>query len=129
MGKRHTYRIHKKDSIEEAIDKNDALIRRLEKLEKENKKLKSYNRTLKDAWQKTEDYLVAISEDKDIDEIFEEIDSKTELRKMKKSCPNSKCRNRTLNKRKFDGYHIISCLKCGYRNRVNEGRSSQIKKD
>ncbi len=129
MGKSSNYRIHKKDSIEDAIDKNESLIRRLVRLEKELKKIKSQNRTLKDAWQKTEDYLVAISEDKKIEVIFEEIDTKTSLRKVKQECPNSECNSKMMNKRKYDGYDILSCLKCGYRNRVNEGRSSKAKKD
>lgn len=129
MRKRNTYRVHKKDSIEDAIEKNEALIRRLDSLERENKKLKSQNKTLNNAWQKTEEYLVAISDKKDIDEIFEEIDTKTNLRKIRKKCPDSKCGGKTMNKRKYDGYYILSCTKCGYRNKVNEKRSSQIKED
>ncbi len=129
MGRSNSYRIHKKDSIEDAIDKNEALIRRLYRIEKELKKVQSQNKTLKDAWQKTEDYLVAISEDKNIEAIFEEIDTKTNLRKVKQKCPNSRCNGKMMNKRKYEGYNILSCLKCGYRNRINEGRSSKAKKD
>ena len=118
--KRRSYKVYKKDSIKEAIGKNDVLLKRLEKLERENKKLKSENKTLQDAWHKTEEYLVAISEGKTIGKIFEEIDTQTNLRKIKKSCPNSKCGGKTLNKRQYEGYHVLSCMRCGYRNRVNE---------
>jgi Zn ribbon nucleic-acid-binding protein len=120
MARRNIYKVSKKDSIETAIEKNLSLIDKIDKLMRENKKLRSENRTLKNAWQKTEEYLVAISEEKDIDEIFNEIDTKTNLRKIRKSCPNSGCSSKTMNKRKFDGYSIVSCVKCGYRNRVDE---------
>lgn len=129
MSKRNSYKVHKKDSIEDAIDKNETLTRRLNKLERENKKLKSENKTLQNAWHKTEEYLVAISENKSIKTIFDEIDTKTSLRKVRKKCPNSSCGSKTLNKRIYDGYSVLSCLMCGYRNRVNERGSSDIKED
>lgn len=120
MARKNIYKVSKKDSIEKAIEKNEALIAKLNRLEKENKRLRSENRTLQNAWQETEEYLVAISEEKDIDQIFDEIDTKTELRKVRQPCPNPKCSSKTMNKRKFDGYSIVSCKKCGYRNRVDE---------
>lgn len=104
--------------------KKEVLVDKIKRLEKEIKKLRSHNRTLQDAWHKTEDYLIAVSENKSIKEIFDEIDTKTSLRKIKKKCPNSKCGNNTLNKRNYGEYHIISCSRCGYRNRVNEKGSS-----
>lgn len=120
MSKRNGLKANKQDTLEDVIDKNDMLSRRLTKLERENKKLKSENKTLQNAWHKTEEYLVAISENKTIKTIFEEIDTKTNLKKVRKNCPNTDCANKTLNKRIYDGYSVLSCFVCGYRNRVNE---------
>jgi hypothetical protein len=125
-GKKGIYRVSSKDSIEDAIDKNEKLIAKIGRLEREIKKLRSSNRTIKDIWTKTEEYLLAISEEKSLKEIFSEIDTKTSLRKVKKKCPS--CSNKQMNKRHYDGYYVISC-DCGYRNRVDERGSSKIKTD
>ena len=101
MSKRKSYRVDKEDTLPDAIYKNGLLIDRLKRLEREVKKMRSENRTLQDAWYRTEDYLVAISENKTIKEIFNEIDTKTNLRKVRKKCPNSDCGNNNLNKRMF----------------------------
>lgn len=125
MAKRNIDKINKSDSNKTIAKKNLNLTDRIIKLERENKKLRSENRTLKNAWQKTEEYLVAISDNKKIETIFNEIDTKTNLRKIKQKCPNSDCSNNTLNRRKFDGYSVVSCVKCGYRNRVDERGSKK----
>ena len=90
------------------------------KLKKEVKRLKSENSTLKNAWNKTESYLIAISKDKTIKEIFDELESKTFTRTIKMKC--KKCDNNTMNKRQFDNYFLVYCSKCGYRNRINDNR-------
>lgn len=127
--RKKSYRVFKKDSIEEAIQKNDVLIKSFHKLEKEIKRLKSENGTLMDAWEITEEYLCAVSEGKTREEIFNEIATKTNLNKIKKKCPAPKCGENIMNKKQFDGFYIISCSRCGYRNKVNEKRSSKIEKN
>ena len=95
-----------------------ALLSTIRKLEKESQKLKKENQMLREAWTRTEEYLAAISEDKTIDEIFNEIDTKTTLRKVKKKCPN--CSSSHMHQRQYTGFKIISCSRCEYRNRMND---------
>lgn len=88
------------------------------KLRKENKRLRSENKTLVNALQTTESYILAISENKTIKQIFNELDTKTFTRKVKMTC--SKCDNGTMNKRKFDNYSLVYCSRCGFRNRIDD---------
>ena len=84
MGKKNNY-----NNENNIAYKNKILVNKIKKLEREIKKLKSEKKTLQNMWQKTENYLTAISENKSIKEIFNEIDTKTDLRKIRKKCPNS----------------------------------------
>ena len=119
--KKNLYKVCESDSIYKAIDKNDALLRQLSKMDKEIKKLKSHNNTLKSAWKITEEYLVNISKEKSWKDISEEINNATFM-KIKKICPN--CKKKGMNKQQHNGFSTISCEKCNYRNKVNEKRSS-----
>jgi len=121
--KKNLYKVSKKDSIEEAIDKNDALLRQLIKVGAEIKKLKSQNNTLKNAWKITEEYLINISKEKSLKDISEEIEN-ARLIKIKKNCPN--CKKKGMIKHQYDGFSTISCEKCNYRNKVNEKGSSEV---
>lgn len=101
-------KISKRDSIDDAIEKNDKLYRKVKRLERENKKLKSENKTLEEAWKKTEEYLIEITEG-----------TTKAIKKVRKKCPN--CSGRVMNTIKSKGIEIIMCGKCGYRNRLNNG--------
>lgn len=96
----------------------DKIIRRLER---ENKRLKSENKTLQDALNASEEYLIAISSEKTLQYIFEEIDKKTEV-KTKQQCP--KCNSEHMKRINLGNIQIVSCS-CGYRNRTNESGPTQ----
>lgn len=101
--------------VEKLIKQNNTLTKKIKRLERENKTLKSQNKTLEDAWEKTEEYLKIVTGDQDLDEIFSGIKEKTDLTKSTMTCPN--CNNQHLNTRQNDGYQVITCSKCGYKNR------------
>ena len=111
-------------SIKDKDSKVKKLLLKIDKLEQTIKKLRSENKMLESAWAKTEGYLISISKDKTIKEIFTEIESKTKINKIRKECPNSDCSNKIMNKRQFDGFYLIYCEKCGYRNRIDEEGNS-----
>ena len=117
----------RKSTIEDLIDLNDNLLKKIAKLEKKIKKLKSENNTLLDAWKKTEEYLTIISKDKGIREIFDEIEKKTKTKMAGEVCPN--CMSINTGKEEENGYQILFCTKCDYRNRIDDKRSEQIKED
>lgn len=94
---------------------------RVKKLEKERKKLISDNRTLQNALEKTEEYIMAISKDKNVSHIIDEIESS----KLNKECPN--CGNKKMHKTNYGEFYIETCeyKNCGYRNRIHEARSNK----
>lgn len=112
-----------KKGMEELDERIQKLESKIKRLEREKKKLQSENKTLKDAWKKTEEHIHALTKDKSIDEVFQDIEEKTELTKITKECPN--CGKRKMRKIQHSGFYIESCenKNCGYRNRINEGRS------
>jgi len=106
-----------KDSIDIISEELDILRKKVKRLEKENRMLRSQKKTLEGAWEKTEDYLISVSNGKTIEQIFKEIGTETKLERIKEICPN--CTRRVMNKQQFEGFYMAYC-KCGYRNRVYE---------
>ena len=107
MGKKRTI---------EPIHKEERESEKIRRLEKEIRRLKSENKTLTNAWSATEKYLVDISRDKTINDIFQEIVEKAD-RKMNEKCPKCQCEDmRRIN---LGAVQIICCSSCDYRNRVN----------
>ena len=106
------------DTIEEVIEKNEKLISMVTNLEKINNKLKSENRTLTNAWKKTEDKWHKEIKDVPLEAVFESIESGKPIKNLKREC--KRCSSRKMKKIQFEGFHIIICSHCGYRNRIDE---------
>ena len=104
----NSLKAHEKDSMEDMVEKNEKLIKRVQNLEKENKRIKSENKTLEYAWIKTK-------------EVILEIESGRPLTKLKRKCSN--CSSKSMNKIQYDGFCVVACGRCGYRNRINAGYS------
>ena len=111
-------RIHRKDSIEQAIDKNDKLFNMIDRLEKTVKKLKSECKTLKRAWENTEKKHEEIVKGITLQEILDHIQSGTPLSTTKESC--KMCGEKTLNSIKCSDFYIVICGNCGHREKINE---------
>lgn len=112
----------KTDKICKSCKAEDRESEKIRRLEKENRRLRSENKTLKNAWEATETYLIAISRDKTINDIFQEIEEKTD-RKVKEKCPKCGCEEMT--RINLGNIKIICCSGCDYRNRVNEKGPAQ----
>ena len=110
-------RVKRTDTIEEAMDKNNKLIRKVKSLEKENKKLRTKNHTLNRAWDETESFLEDVTEGKSLKEIIENV-NEGKLKRVRKECP--KCGGRKVKKIQFSGFHVVVCEDCKYREKVNE---------
>lgn len=117
-----------KKALQEVDAYVEKLERKIKRLERDKRKLQSENKTLKDAWEKTEAYLLAISSEKKIETIFDEIDHKTSLTKISKECPN--CGNKKMRKTDYNGFTIEICEAkgCGYRNRIHARRPKKASK-
>jgi hypothetical protein len=96
--------------------KNNDYEKIISRMERDIAKLKSKNKSLMDALQTTEVYLTAISKDKTVQEIFQEVLDNTEVN-VDIKCP--KCGSQGMKRINLGHVKIISCS-CGYRNRVNE---------
>lgn len=88
----------------------------ISRMERDIEKLKAKNKSLMAALETTESYLEAISKDKTVHEIFQEVLDNTKVNVSEK-CP--KCHTAGMKKINLGFVKIISCS-CGYRNRVNE---------
>jgi DNA-directed RNA polymerase subunit M/transcription elongation factor TFIIS len=106
MSKKLTKHIEKKDDDYEKI---------INRMERDIEKLKAKNKVLMDALKTTETYLLEISKDKTIQEIFQEVHDNTELN-VEEKCP--KCGSHGMKKINLGYVNIASCS-CGYRNRIN----------
>ena len=115
-------RVHPKDSNSIAREKNEKLLEIIRRLEKNNRKIKSQYKTMEDAWHKTEEKYKEAVKDIPLQEIVEHVQSGKQLtlknRSSKRQC--SKCKSGELKKTQFDGFHVVVCGKCGYRNRVDD---------
>ena len=96
--------------------KDEDYERIISRMERDIGKLKAKNKSLKNALDETEEYLLAISKDKTLIDIFKEVQDNTAINVHEK-CP--KCGSMGMKKRNLGNIKIISC-KCGYRNRINE---------
>lgn len=86
------------------------------RMERDIEKLKAKNKALSSILKANEKYLIEISKDKTIHEIFKEVVENTEVN-TKDKCP--KCNTTGMKKINFGCVKIIVCT-CGYRNRINE---------
>ena len=112
----YNLRIKKEDDIDDAKEKNEKLINMVKKLQKEVSELRTSNRTLQLTFDKTEVYLKEVTNDKSIEEIIKTVKMDKPLKKPEK-CPACKS---ALDKLQGRGFHVVTCTKCEYRNRVNE---------
>lgn len=107
-----TKKVHTEELNEKAIRKLEQKIRRLE----------SEKRSLEIALRKNEEYLIAISTNKTLESIFQEIKDKTDV-KIKQDCP--KCGSQHMKKINLGTVKVVACIHCDYRNRINESGISQ----
>lgn len=113
----YNLKIKKHDSIEDAKDKNDKLITIVNKLDKKVKELSSKNTQLQRVFNKTEVFLKEITDSVSLMEILEHVREGRPLRRLSRSCPD--CGDDKLKKLNFNGFYIVLCSKCTYRERVD----------
>lgn len=110
----------KRAVVKTELQQDTEYAKMIRKLEKEIKRLRSENSSLQDALRTTDEYLMAISQDKTIENVFQEIQEKTNV-KAKESCPN--CKSSNMRKISLGVVRIIACSNCSYRNRINDSQS------
>jgi DNA-directed RNA polymerase subunit RPC12/RpoP len=114
----YNLKVKKMDTIEDATDKNDKLINMVKKLQKQVSELKTQNTTLQKVFNKTEIFLKEVTEGISLNEILQHVKDGSPLRKVSDLCPH--CNSKTLKKMVFQGFHVILCNQCGYREKINE---------
>ena len=119
---RNSLKAHKKDSLEDLVEKNEKLQNTIKRLEKEVRKLRSENKTLSVAWGKTEKKYKQAVKDIPLQEIFEHLESDVPTRKLRRSCPS--CGEKTMKKISFEHFHILICGNCDHRAKVDEKDAS-----
>ena len=110
--------LSKKGDSKETIDRLKQL---LNKQSKELKRLRSENKSLQEAWTKTEEYIQKLTANVSILDMIHESQI-GEVKNVTKTCPN--CSNRTMKQTTHGSLCMVYC-KCGYRNRVNGNGSSE----
>ena len=106
----------KRVSISKSKKIDEDYERIISRMERDITKLKAKNKTLRAALNITEEYLLSVSKDKTLIDIFKEVQDNTEINVHEK-CP--KCGSMGMKRINLGNIKIISCL-CGYRNRINE---------
>ena len=107
MSNRDSLKVHSKDSNSIAMGKNKKLLEIIRKLEKENKRLKSQYKTMETAWGETEEkYKEAVME------------IPMTSKDVKIKC--NKCKSLKFKKIQFDGFHVVRCENCNYRNKIDD---------
>jgi len=106
----------KRISVNRPKNKDDHYEKIIQRMERDIEKLKAKNKMLTEAAETTETYLLAITKDKTIQEIFQEVLDNTKTN-IEGRCP--KCGSEGMKKINLGHIKVISCS-CGYRNRVNE---------
>jgi type IV secretory pathway VirB4 component len=119
---RKNLQVHNKDSREDLVEKNEKLQNTIRRLEKENRKLRSENKTLSVAWNKTEKKYKEAVRDIPLQEIFEHLESDVPKRKLRRSCPS--CGEKTMKKISFEHFHILICGNCDHRAKIDETDAS-----
>lgn len=108
----------KKRVVKQKTHKEDVdYEKQIRKLERENRRLKSENRTLHEALSITDDYLVAITKDKTIETVMQEVKENADVT-IQEKCPN--CGTHEMKKINLGTIKIVACTSCSYRNRLNE---------
>jgi len=118
---KNSLRVHPKDSNSIAREKNEKLLEIVRRLEKENNKLKSQYKTMETAWGKTEEKYKEAVKDIPLKEIMDSVKNGNPLQvnsKNKDGC--GKCGSKKLKKIVFDGFYVVKCDQCSYRNRVDD---------
>ena len=107
----------KKRVVKQKTHKDDDYEKQIRKLEKENRRLKSEVKTLQEALNITDDYLVAITKDKTLGEVMQDVKENQDVT-IEEKCPN--CGNHDMKKINLGTTKIVACTRCPYRNRVHE---------
>jgi len=118
---KNSLRIHPKDSNSIAREKNEKLLEIVRRLERENSKLKSQYKTMETAWGKTEEKYKEAVKDIPLKEIMDSVKNNNPLKsKIKNKDECDKCGSKKLKKIIFDGFYVVKCDQCNYRNRVDD---------
>ena len=118
MGKdKRSLRVHSKDTNATAKEKNEKLIEIIGKLEKENKELKSRHKTMEVAWANTEEKYKEAVNNIPLREIIDSVKTGVSLKK-RDQC--NKCGAKKIKRIPFDGFCVVKCELCSYRNRVDD---------
>lgn len=111
---------NKRVPVKKIKNKDDHYEKIIFRMEIDIKKLKAKIKALTSALESTDSYLTAISKDKTVHEIFQEVLDNTEIN-VDKKCP--KCGSQGMKRVDLGYVKVVSCT-CGYRNRINEPGTS-----
>jgi hypothetical protein len=92
--------------------------RQIRTLEKENRRLKSENKTLQDLLNKNDSYMYEMVKDQPVEELMIRV-RENAPEAVKDKCPNCNCDE--MKKINLGTIQIIVCTRCPYRNRLNAG--------
>lgn len=124
--------VKKGDSIDDARDKNDKLIKKLKKAERETSQLRTQVKTIQEAWSKTEVFLSDFMGDMDLFDLINQSNDgkllKVEL-EDKKSGKCTKCKTNETKTLVFDGFVIHICKSCNHREKIEDSKSKARKKN
>ncbi len=113
----------KKRVVKQKTHKEDVdYEKQIRKLERENRRLKSDNRSLQEALSITDDYLISITKDKTLEEVMKDVNENKDVT-IQEKCPN--CGTSEMKKINLGTTKIVACTSCPYRNRLNEPGSTQ----
>lgn len=105
----------KGDSLEDTIEKNEKLLTMIRKLNRQLKDLQTKNKTLQQAFDKTEVYLQDVVVDKNLNEVMECI---KEWKPFVSTDKCAMCQNKGVKKINFNDFYVVLCNKCGHKKRV-----------
>jgi len=117
--------VRQDDSIDDAKVKNDKLIKKLKKAEREVSKLRTEIKTIQDAWDKTEVFLGDFMGDQDLFDLINQSKDGKLLKiesDKKKSTKCSKCSNSSIKTLIFDKFTVNICTSCNYREKVENNK-------
>lgn len=92
--------------------------KQIRSLESEVRRLKNELKTAQEALTRTDDYLIAITKDKTVEQVMKNVKEHTDATVHEK-CP--KCGTDEMKIINLGAMKLLCCTRCDYRNRINAG--------
>lgn len=99
--------------LKKIIKDKDAIIKQLKKEKKQ----------LNDKSVETDDWLIDVTNGVPLSEVLSYVNNGGKLKIKQDRCP--KCKDSTVEKLIFSKFYLVTCGKCGYRNKVDESKKTE----